>query len=189
MYAIALIVVGYFYVRLGIWTAKWAKRKFQSRKAKWLAVMAVAAIFVLIPIGDEVGGRIYFNHLCATEAGAKVYQTVELPGEYWDEKGKPRFFNRYGYLDHDFWVKRLDESDSQVDRYSSVFSIDKDVAAVRERTSQKVLGEVTTFRYWGGWMRRFVSPHNTANSCEFVRQSDFSRSFYGRLFKPAQSSE
>lgn len=52
-----------------------------------------------LPVGDEIAGRIYFNHLCETEAGVKVYQPVELPAEYWDEGGKPLFMDSRGVLD------------------------------------------------------------------------------------------
>lgn len=138
---------------------------------------------------DEIAGRIYLNHLCTTEAGVKVYQTVELPAEHWEAGGRPKFFNKHGYLEHNFWVKELDESGGHVERYSSAFFIDKDISPVKERTNQKVLAEITTFRYWGGWVRRNFSPHNTANSCEFIADPNFSRSFYGQLFKPAISSK
>lgn len=171
-----------------VWAGAKAAKRFASGSAK-LAVGLLAVGIFLVPVADEIAGRIYLNHLCATEAGVKVYRTVELPAEYWDEGGKPKFFNEHGYLNHDFWVKELDEAGGHVDRYSSVFAIDKDTSPVKERASQKVLAEVTTFRYWGGWVRRNLSLHNTANSCEFIDDLNFSRSFYGQLFKPVISSK
>lgn len=174
---------------IALWIAVKTAKRFEQRRTK-IAVGLLVFLFVFFtPFVDEIAGRIYLKHLCATEAGVKVYQTVELPAEYWDEKGKPKFFNKYGNLDHDLWVKKLDESGGRVERYSSIFAIDNGTSLVKERTSQKVLAEVTTFRYWGGWIRRNLSPHNSANSCEFINDSNFSRSFYGRLFKPATSSK
>lgn len=154
-----------------------------------IIVGATVCFGIIVLFADEVAGRIYFSHLCATEAGVKVYNTVELPAEYWDEQGAPKFFNKYGYLEHDFWVKTLDESGGHIERYSPIFSIDQDTSPVKERVGQKVLAEITTFRYWGGWVRRSFSPHNTANSCKFIDDRNFSRSFYGQLFKPAISSK
>ena len=118
-----------------------------------------------------------------------MYKQVELPAAYWDEQGRARFFNERGYLDHKFWVSKLDESGGHIDRYSSVIAIEKDIHPVKERDSQKVLAEVTTFRYWGGWVVRNFSPHNTAASCEFIHEQNFNRSFYGQLFKPVTSSK
>jgi len=169
---------------VSIWIAVKIAKQFKPGVTRFVGGVGILLLLFALPFGDEIAGRLYFNHLCATEAGVKVYQTVELPAEYWDEVGAPKYFNKYGYLEHDFWVKKLDESDGHVGRYPSVFSIDKDISPVKERTSQKLLAEVTTFRYWGGWIRRNFSPHNTANSCEFIADPNFSRSFYGQLFKP-----
>ena len=60
--------------------------------------LAVFLIMLLFPVSDEIAGRIYFNHLCETEAGVKVYQTIELPAEYWDKDGKPNFYDEIGIL-------------------------------------------------------------------------------------------
>lgn len=155
---------------------------------KWGKRIAIA-ILVLIPTGDSIVGHLYFNYLCSTEAGVKVYQTVELPAEYWDGQGQPKFFNKYGNLERDFWVSKLDEPAGDVKRYSAFFAIDKDTSLVKEKSSQKVLAEIITFRYWGGWLAQNSSLiHNTANSCKFISAPDFSRDFYGSIFKPATST-
>ena len=170
-----------------IWLAFKIVKRFRPGIARIAGGVGIFLLLFALPFGDEIAGRIYFSYLCANEAGVKVYQTVELPAEYWDEMGGPKFFNQYGNLDHNLWIKVLDESGGHVKRYSSVFSIDKDTSPVKQRTSQMVLAEVTTFRYWGGWIRRNLSPSNTANSCAFISDTNFSRSFYGQLFKPASS--
>lgn len=174
---------------LGIWAAFKVGKRFKPRGAKLAVGVGIVALVFLVLFGDEIAGRVYLNHLCANEAGVKVYHTVELPAEYWDEAGRPRFFNQYGNLNRDFWMKELDESGGKVERSSTIFAIDKSTSLVKGRPSQKVLAEITTYRYWGGWVRRNFSPHNTANSCEFIHNPNFSRSFYGRLFKPANSSK
>lgn len=171
-------------VVLYVWLARFVVKRLKNKAAKY----AVIALFILIPTWDIILGKLYLHYLCENEAGVKVYQTVELPAEYWDEKGRPKFFNEYGYLEQKFWVDKLDESGGRVERYSSVFAIDKDVSPVKEKFSQKVLAEITTFRFWGGWVSRNFSPHNTAVSCEFISAPNFSLGFYGQLFKPATST-
>ncbi len=150
--------------------------------------LAVFLIILLLPVSDEIAGRIYFHHLCETEAGVKVYQQIELPAEYWDENGKPKFFNKQGYLKHEFWVNFIDE-DSHVIHYSQILGIDKDFTIVKRKNSKRKLADIITFRFWGGWLRRNFSPHNTANSCQFLHSSDFGRNFYGKLFIQAMSSK
>lgn len=187
MYLIGIAIVGYFYIRLAMWIAKKSTEKCATQKCKWAIRIIVTVVFVLIPAGDSIIGNIYFNHLCATEAGVKVYQTIELSAEYWDENGKPTFFNKYGNLDRKIWVDKIDESGGNVERYSSILAIDKDVTIVKEKVSKEVLAEITTFRYWGGWVNRNVGAHNTAASCKFLGEQNFSRNFYGQLFKPSAS--
>lgn len=188
MWGLGIIIALYLYIRLAIWVARKLTGKRESKQWKWGVRATVALVFVLVPTWDAILGRIYLNHLCSTEAGVKIYQTVELPAEYWDEQGNPKFFNEHGYLDRKFGGDKLDESGGHVGRYSSVFAIDKDTSPVKERVSQKVLAEITTFRFWGGWVSRNLSPHNTAASCEFIGAPNFSRNFYGQLFKPATST-
>lgn len=181
MIGLSILLVVFLYV----WLARFVVRRIESRATKYIVI----AIFILVPTWDVIPGKLYFNNLCAAEAGVKVYSTVKLPAEYWDEQGRPRFFNEHGYLKHDFWENTLDGSGGRVERYSSFFAIDKDTSPVKERSSQRVLAEVTTFRHWGGWVSRNFSPHNTANSCEFMAASNFSRSFYGQLFIPETFSK
>lgn len=188
MIGITLIIVLYFYVRVAIWVAKWTAGRFESKKKKWIAQLTVALVFFLIPTGDAIIGHLYLDHLCATEAGVKVYQTMELPSEYWDEQGKPKFFNKQGYLDRDFLEKKLDESGGHTECYSTIFHIDKYVTPVTEKTSRKMLAEIITFRRWGGWISNNFSPNHTADSCEFIQDRNFSRNFYGQLFEPATSA-
>lgn len=174
---------------VGIWIA-WKLAKRFTRGSTRLAVgLGVFLLFFCVPFADEIAGRIYFNHLCATEAGVKVYRAIELPAEYWDGNGNPRFFNKHGFLDHKLWVEKLDESSGHVERYSTIFGIDKNISLVKDRSSQKVLAEVATFRYWGGWVSRNFSPNSTASSCEFIRNSNFSRGLYSQLFKSVTSSK
>lgn len=178
MIALMILSAAAVYLIIGSFIVK----RISNKWGKGIAIV----ILILIPTGDAIVGHLYLNYLCSTEAGVKVYQTVELPAEYWDEKGRPNFFNTYGNLERDFWVSKLDEPAGDVKRYSTFFAIDKDTSLVKEKSSQKMLAEIITFRYWGGWLaRNFDLIHNTANSCEFISAPDFSRNFYGSIFKSA----
>ncbi|MDP1717236.1 MAG: hypothetical protein Q8L40_04085 [Burkholderiales bacterium] len=68
----------------------------KNRKAKWLAGFFSMTVFVLIPTWDWALGSIYFSYLCQADAGYKIYQTVKLGHEFYDEKGSARFIAPQG---------------------------------------------------------------------------------------------
>jgi len=101
-------------------------------------------VALLLPVSDEIAGRIYFNYLCKTQAGAKVYQTIKLPAEYWDETGKARF-----YLN---WSSHLGKKYPLIytpGKYSTLLHIDNAEFKFVDKKSGRVLGEVINFRYGG----------------------------------------
>jgi hypothetical protein len=134
----------------------------RTRWKRWVASLTAALVVVLIPTWDEIAGGLYFNHLCETQAGVKIYQTVELPAEYWDERGRPKFydegngnFNLEGYgIEYKTGVR------------SSLLHIDDAGYRRIDKRSGEILGEVVDFRYWGGWVARNLSLHNTAIRCD-----------------------
>ena len=166
------------------WVVIKLAKHFKGVSARIGVSVGVFMLVFFTLFGDEIIGKLYFEHLCETEAGVDFYKAVELPAEYWDEQGNPKFLNSYGNPDHELWVKTIDRSIRTIESYSSVFSIDKDISVIKEKTTQKVLAKFTTFRYWGGWIRRNFSLNNTANSCKFMDDLNFRRDYYNNLFKP-----
>jgi hypothetical protein len=168
-------------VLLAIFTVKPAGSIIRRTFIKLLAFLLI----VLLPFTDEMVGRVYFDYLCETDAGFKVYEAVVLPEKYWDEDGNLKIFNEEGYLDREFWIDRIDESGGRLERYSSIFNIEKDISTVVYKNDHVLLGDITTFRFWGGWIRQMFSSNNVADSCQFINNPKFSREFYGSFFKPA----
>lgn len=176
---------------LCLWIARKVAKRFTGG-ARWASGVAAFFVVLLLPFADSIAGRIYLNHLCRTEAGVKVYQTVELPAEYWDGLGKPRFYvNRYDHekMRYIFPDKRMVDGPqfkyTWVTRpYNEVFHIDEDVLQIIEREKGATLGEYFLFRYWGGWLARNFSTHNTATSCKAKDLDNWEVS----IFKPATST-
>lgn len=147
---------------LAIWIAVKAAKHFEHRTAKIAAGLLVFLLVFFLPFGDEIAGRIYLSYLCATEAGLKVYQSVELPAEYWDEQGRPRFYDeRTGNFNLEAY-----RVEYKTGSYSSFFHVDHAGYKRVDGPSGQVLGEVTDFRYWGGWIKRNLGLHNTAMRCD-----------------------
>ncbi len=152
-----------------------AKRAKRST-AKTLIGVATFAFLLALPLADEIAGRIYFTHLCNTKAGVKIFQTVSLPAKYWDAEGKPIFYNE---ANGNFYLKEY-RVDYKTGAYSPRFHIDHAGYAWVDRQTGKTLGEETDYMYWGGWVRRNLTPHNSATACEGRRER--SRSLIKQVF-------
>ncbi len=155
--------------------------------ARLAAGAGTFVVVFLLPFSDDIAGRIYFNHLCETEGGVRVYQTVELPAEYWDAQGRPKFFKENGDLNHSLLNNRFGEP-STTKSYSTFFGIDESHQQLIDNSNQKILGEVISFLYWGGWVSRDLSPHNTAVDCKEFHGNQFWNGFYVRFFKSTKSA-
>ncbi len=166
------------FIPIAIWIAMIVARRIGRGSVGNIVGALVFLILCLVPFADEIAGRTYFSYLCADKAGVKVYQAVELGGEYWDERGKARFYDD-GNGDFHMEGYRIKH---KTKAYSFPFYIDH---AGYERVSEKsgiVLGEVINFRYWGGWMRRKFSPNNTGTACdgEIERSNDLVKQVFVR---------
>lgn len=162
---------------IAIWIAIKLTKHLKARNARIAAAIGIFAALFVVPFADEIAGRLYFSHLCATEAGVKVYQTVELPKEHWDEAGRARF-----YVNFDLLLGKTYSVKYKPGTYSSFFHIDNAGYVYVNKLSGQVLGEAVDFGYWGGWMRRNLSAHNTATGC--INYTDPSNRLIDRIFIP-----
>jgi uncharacterized membrane protein len=103
-----------------IWLAWKLTKRHKAVAVRIVVGVLVFALLVLAPIADEIVGRAYFNHLCATEAGVKVYKTVELPADYWDEQGRPRFLEENG----NFHLGNAYPIEHKTEMYSATFHVE-----------------------------------------------------------------
>lgn len=165
---------------------------------KWGKRIAIA-ILILIPTGDSIIGHLYLNHLCSTEAGVKVYQTVELPVEYWDGQGKPRFLAANGFVDMKLLPNKFEWRKVDEPYVNSVIKIGKWRWQLMDKETQNVLGEKITYMRHFGWLNRFSPAPNIGESCrdlggEFNRDAllrkerEQDQMFFLGIFKPAAST-
>jgi len=146
--------------------AVWAAVKTSQPRKSAVAKLAVGAgtlvVVFLLPFTDDIAGRIYFNHLCKTDAGAKVYQTIELPAKYWDENGKPKFYDeRTGNMT--ITLSQYADISSSINIRS--FGIEEHQSTLLDKTTHQKISDNPWFLYWGGWIRKTFSLHNTALHC------------------------
>jgi len=173
---------------VSLWIAVKVSKRFKPGGVRLAGGLGIFLLAFLLPFADEIAGRVYFSHLCATEAGVKVYQTVELPAEYWDEEGRARFRVYEGASHKTMFLmggSKFEDTRFEysmfVEPYSSLFHTEKTGFRLRERESGKILGEVLYFRYWHGWLARNLSANRSAVSCEMKNLDDWK----SNIFRPS----
>lgn len=182
-----------------LWIARNVAKRFTGSGARWASGAAAFFVALLLPFADSIAGRIYFNHLCSTEAGVKVYQTVELPAEYWDAQGKPRFLAANGFVDMKLLPNRFEWRNVDEPYVDSPIKIEKSRWKLIDKETQNILGERITYMRHFGWLNRFSAVPNIGESCrdsagEFNRnellrkEREQDQMFFLGIFKPAISA-
>lgn len=145
-----------------------------TKRMKWLAIL----IMVLIPTADEVVGRIYLQHLCATEGGLKVYRVAQGVEGFMDSLGPTDYWvKEHGYQfiespSANGRVVRFSRKNGQIIRENEVVSKslyqakfrrvgEKDaylkyIDEVLVISTGEILSSYTQIGFNGGWAERFV---------------------------------
>ena len=129
---------------VSIWIAVKVAKRFPRRGAKLTAGVGIFLLLFLLPFGDEIAGRIYLSYLCTTEAGVKVYKTVELPAEYWDEQGRAKFVMANGDLDKTSLGNRFEGRLVSEPYSTSLIKIDRRRWQFKDNNTNELLGEDIT---------------------------------------------
>ncbi len=170
MFGLLILGALILYIVFAIWIVKRQKTK----RAKWIAI----AILVLIPTWDQLIGRVYFYTLCTTQGGVKVYSTVELPSEFFDEGGVAKFkpSKEKGVLSELMGKYTVT---LEGDTISKLLRMEKDTFVVKDSTRNQILGSDTSFLYFGGWVS--FAAHRTADRCP-TRDQEGNRALYRAVF-------
>ena len=153
---------------VSIWIAVKIAKRFKPGGIRFAGGVGVFLLLFFLPFSDEIVGRIYLNHLCATEAGVKVYQTVELPAEYWGVDGKPKFLNARGVLSKEVLGDRFKWHSVSEPSVNWFIKIDKKRWLLRDGKSKRDLGEKVTFIRYYGWLNQFSPASRVGESCRDV---------------------
>lgn len=111
------------------------------------------AAVVLLPTWDIIPSRLYFEHLCETEAGIKVSRIVEVDQSYFRPNGSP---------DDKKLLARYAQSNRWNRDFSSWAHIAKIEWSIQDRGTGELLGSATDFTYYGGWVETTIAPMSPA---------------------------
>lgn len=170
-----------FFIGLYFFIAYQIVKATKTKRTKWLAI----AILVLIPTADEVVGRIYLQHLCATEGGLKVYRVINGaegfmyslgPTDYWvKERGYQfnetpssngrvvRFSKKNGKI-----IREDDVASKSLYRLKSYIEGEKD-SYLKYKLEMSVIsnGEILATHdqigFKGGWVARLLATFGGSN--------------------------
>lgn len=146
---LALVVYGllaWFILRMLGWLGRICAFPLASTRALQGLTLT---LFVLLPTWDIIPSRLYFQHLCNTEAGIKVFKTVELDQSYFRPDGVPD-------------DKKLPDRYVQSIKWSRDFSSWAHIARIdgpiQDKETGELLGSSTEFSYYGGWVEAHIAP-------------------------------
>jgi hypothetical protein len=123
------------------------------------------AVFLFLPFADQIIGRYYFDHLCETEGGLHVYQTVELGPKFYHEDGSPRFMDSKGRFDGSIFNGRYEFRRQTKNYHSNIVLIESDIQSIIDTHTGKLLATFNRFIYRGGWLNEYFSYHRGGIGC------------------------
>ena len=169
-----------------LWLAFKLSKRFKPGSTKAIGRIGLFLLLFLIPFGDEIAGRLYLGYLCSTQAGVKVYQTVELPAEYWDEEGRARFIDSQGILVREVLGDRFQWRSVSEPYISWPIKIYKKRWFLQDSQSKNDLGEKITFVRHYGWLNHFSPASTVGESCRNIWAKKYGQD---ALFRKEDSDE
>lgn len=164
------------------WLFRRVTTLFQKRTVAAVSV-AVFLGLLWIAAGEKWWLDYQVRELCAKDGGIKVYETVKLPAEKFNQWGQPNFYNptkgenalgsEYTYKNENVY---LHEGNPEIRR---------DHVRIYQKLDQKLLGEVVTYIRGGGdlpgpWQPSAYHCPNALEANEIVLMSKiFSKSIEG----------
>lgn len=179
MIALALLIALMLYVSLAWFTVRmigWLVNVcvFTPVTMKVLQALCVA-FFVLLPTWDIIPSRLYFQHLCETEAGVKVVKIIEIDRSYFKSDGQP----------DEKELAELYAQTTKFDRkFSAIFNIARTETTVFEKQTNEVVAVGKNFSHHGGWLTQLILPDATGTSCPAYPHFGMHGITMQRVFRP-----
>jgi len=212
------IFVGYILLGIGVTVllVKLAGRLGVQRTGKRVVAALGALIFILIPTWDFIPGRMHFNHLCQTEAGLRIYKTVEgVEGFRVERIGGGvaakefldlgyRFIEGSYFLDNK-WYRYTQRPDGSIVQHPVEQPVSRYVwvakgwqplpwngkeygYVVTDLQTQERLAEFRNFHYAGNWALRVIHQ-NFDTPCPGVSNPHLYKDFLLKTLKPVAATK
>jgi len=156
-----------------------------KNKGRRISIIVILLVFpFLIFFSDELVGSLYFKRICENTETMEVLNTVKLEKTYWDNKGAPKFFNEYGFLDFKIFGTRFKWRSIDEPYISGFINIVKTRWVLFDTTTQQNLGEKVTLMRKFGWLQtNFSLAPNIGEGCSNVLIKKYGKENYYKQYK------
>jgi hypothetical protein len=153
---------------IAIWTGNRFKKRILGRL---VALVLVPVIFVL-PVSDEVIGRLQFDRLCQAAEQIEVTGTIPVGQELYTAEGRWRLAVQRSSLEERKQAKRIYESLVRKE-HSGPFRVEAAIPIrmyeyrIYARQDGRILASYRSYATSGGWLSRyaFEKPVLVRNQC------------------------
>ena len=141
--------------------------------AKWCTGLLSLLSFWGMGHVDEILGAREHQMLCGKEAGVKILKKAQLPTEFYNSEGAPKFLMWNGSVD----PKKLSgfisiEWTSKQEPSAKYLRIDRDEYKIIDTKTGTLLGEAVDFRKWPSSFIPSIG-HYSADRCKFADGSTY----------------
>jgi hypothetical protein len=192
-----------------LWALSWAGRRKCGVSRKSAVVVLVLFIAYAIPFGDHTIGYVYFNRLCDSEAGARIYRTASgvegllsptadgqmarhLGYHFVEEGTDTNNVTRYEIRGDDIVEHK---NTSSVSRYilehrhtDGKLGVATGKYVISDESTKEELAVYTNFSYRGGWLSRGLLSGYGGISASCPNQVFDFEKFIVAVLKPSQAS-
>lgn len=145
---LVLLVIGV----VAVWIAA---RRGKSPARRWTLGVLTATVVILIPTWDEIAGRAYFRHLCATKSGIQVFHQISLGAEYHDVTfpDVPWLYKKAPLAKlYPYSLKSIEDLPGP----AKIYYVEE---SILDGKTGATLGTAINYFYRGGWFGNAFSPH------------------------------
>lgn len=175
---LGLIVV----VGLSLYIAMGAAGRWRNPATGIVAI----AVLALLLTGDEFLGRQMLDYLCLRNSDFRVYRSIDLPAQFWNERGvilPQRSPNEHG--ENALRIGDCCYQQTLTTPYYGWLNLDKRTMQVKTLTNDEIVSERDEFALRRGWLAKTLGlDHGSAESCS--RPPDWDDLFYRMTFNKTE---
>ena len=147
------------------------KRILMKKKKTWI-ILSILALLLGGCFGDRIISEVVFAYHCKNTAGLFVYETVDLDESYIVPIPKDirKRDSRFNVNSTEMMDKRRIQKDYEIKfpEFNTLFKlgpIESIKTIVTRKSDNQVIGEVVTFRTYGGWFISALPAENNGKYC------------------------
>jgi len=172
MFEILALLVLLAWIVCSIWFAARIARVARYGALKALIFIVLASVFAVLPLVDEIIGKIQFDRLCKEAEEVKIYGTIPVGTDLYYSDGRWRLGGNIALPFEEFKQVRATYDSlvvwesAQVARESEAIPIAESETRIVNRKTIMLLASFRSYSTRGGWLsRNFEKPALVRDQC------------------------